>query len=123
MPWPIYSTRFIRAGTAAGSYAWTVPAGKRAVVKYASAVNYAGSTAAAAFYVSGIAYWYVEFQAADYARSLLPMVVAYAGEVLSVYLDHSPMYGHVHGFLFDDVAGQEVDEPVHSDDVPSPWTM
>lgn len=100
MAQPVYSVRFINAGPAAGTYTYTVPAGMRAVVKFVAHTNFAASVVGMSCKVAGAPFFYSELPGSTYNRFSDVRGVAYAGEVISVLIDHENTYAHVSGFLF-----------------------
>lgn len=100
----VYTTRFFAFGGATTTRSYTVPAGKRAVVKSISAVNNLGSSASAALQVGGVYAWYVTLPAATSSTSFETRQVAYAGETILCTTTGQDTRVHVAGFLFDDPA-------------------
>jgi len=120
--WPVYSTRFIRTSVATTWMTYTVPAGKRAVVKSISASNSTAAAGTAYVNVAGTAVMNVALQAKIYSEALAMAHVAYAGETISGYLSGPNMSLVVSGYLLDDPGGmlREHREAVQEDPQPPP---
>lgn len=79
----VYSERFI-LGLTSTALTYTVPSGKRAVIKYASGANASGSAVSLGLQVAGNGIWgaSIPVGGVQYASGLA--IVAYAGEVIRV---------------------------------------
>ena len=96
----VYSERFILA-TTPGVTTYTVPAHKRAIVKFVSGVN-GGPSATNVALMRGPDYIWVSLMPAGqgaYGTNLL--IPYYAGEVIGFY-SAAAVYGVVAGYLFED---------------------
>lgn len=101
MPWPTYSERIMHH-SAAGSWQYTVPVGRRAVIKFLSAVSFQTVISVVQVQIKGIACFHQQFPAGGGSVRETFMAVAYGGDVITLYLSHSEMLGHLSGFIFDD---------------------
>jgi hypothetical protein len=107
-----YSVRFFLVKTVAANetHTWTVPSGKRAVIKQISAIN--NSPGAAVLYVAVEGY-YVQrfnFQAIGESQSREMRLTLYAGEELICLCQQPDMRVSVDGHLFEDTAARLVDD-------------
>lgn len=105
MAWPVYSTRFIHKYGPAGGILYTVPAGKRAVIKNVTVYN--GDTAAAncVLTLNGQGVWAASVPGPSGGRSENVMIVANEGEGFLFYTYGPNMGGSVSGYLLD-VSGE-----------------
>ena len=101
----VYSTRFIHRWGTAGGVSYTVPAGKRAVIKNVTVYN--GDTAAAVVVLTlnGQGIWARSVPGPSGGYSELMNVVANAGDGFMLYSYGVNSGGTVSGYLFDDLAG------------------
>lgn len=104
-----YSVRFFLVKTVAANetHTWTVPSGKRAVIKQISAIN--NSPGAAVLYVAVEGY-YVQrfnFQAQGESASREVRLTLYAGEEAILLATAPDMRASVDGHLFEDTAGAQ----------------
>ena len=120
MAQPVYSVRFLNAGPAAGTYTYTVPAGMRAVVKFIAHTNFSATLAGMNCRIAGAAFFYSELPGSTYNRFSDVRGVAYAGETVSVVLDHQDTYAHVSGFLFAAGVAQVAGEEGYTDELLPP---
>jgi hypothetical protein len=107
-----YSSRFILMKSAAVSESarWTVPAGRRAVVKQMSAIN---NSPGAAYVMLAVEGYYVQrfnFQAIGESQSREMRLTLYAGEELICLCQQPDMRVSVDGHLFEDTAARLVDD-------------
>jgi hypothetical protein len=101
MGWPVYSETFVRTLASGVSVSYTVPPGKRAVVKHCSTVNYGQVSGAAIITVGGISVGFFALQATTFDVQRPGMWVAYAGQKIEVYHQVVGFHTTVSGFLFD----------------------
>jgi hypothetical protein len=78
----VYSVRFTLAYTGLALY--TVPANKRAVVKFVSAVNLSATQGAVAIFINDVLVWQGTVLSGQGREFVNLMFVAYAGEVLKI---------------------------------------
>ena len=110
MSWPIYSVRFMNAAGAGVETTFTVPVGKRAVVRHLVARN-DGGTGARIWLKVGALYVYLhDFPATVSSITVPMMVVAYGGEKIVLYTVTDRVAGSLSGFLFDDLTGASADD-------------
>ena len=127
MPWPVYTERFMHH-SAAGSYQWTVPAGKRAIIKYigstTSGENYnlvGWQLSIAGMFAAGFF-----FQAPQLGNNQELMAVAYEGEVIRLYTYGTSIHVHVAGWLMqekEDLTAELLPVPPEPPELPPliPW--
>ena len=109
MSWPIYSVTFAKSSITGASVAYTVPAGKRAVVKCVSATNTGTVAGHSMCVLNGVYIVYFSVPVSD-SRHVVDLAhVAYAGEPISLYNDQAGMTVVASGFLFDDAPGATKD--------------
>jgi hypothetical protein len=101
----VYTQRFILFGTGGSEWAYTVPAGHRAVIKSFTA-HHSGTTAGAnaALWLQGVVIS-IAAPGADATLALALTCAAYAGEVITVTTFGTGVSGQVSGFIFEDPAG------------------
>lgn len=108
MPWPVYTTQFVRTTPAAGAtVTYTVPAGERAVVKAVDLVNSAAAAGNVQVAVGGVTVVYRVFQAGEREGHSVMTVVAYGGQEIQAYASVAGIRISVAGYLFEDVQGAE----------------
>jgi hypothetical protein len=96
----LYSTRFL-AFTGAGPAKYTVPAGKRVVLKLVSAVNPSTSAQQCVLYIGALAIWVVSLPANSGAFAAGLHLVYNAGEDVQLANSSSVMTASAHGYLLD----------------------
>lgn len=101
---PVYSTRFITTGAGSGYWRYWVPAGRRAVVRYVTVMNFGAAGDMGALIVANTIVWRA------YPGSLQTMdrdmrVVAVAGEAIEWYSSTVNLFATVSGYLFQDTPG------------------
>lgn len=96
----VYSTRFILAA-GAGPFTYGVPTGKRAIIKFASAVNPSGAAQQAVLTIGGVVCWVasVPVNSAQLQPGL--HIVVNGGELMSVAVTNAAMSVGLHGYLLD----------------------
>lgn len=98
----IYSTRFIGVQAAAGTYTYTVPAGKRAVVKCADWQDWSGTAENCYLIVAGNYIFEASLSGSAHAQ-WTGMAVAMAGETIGWSVTSgNQASGQVSGYLFND---------------------
>lgn len=98
----VYTTRFIALASATGTHTYTVPAGKRAIVRSASACEYYTTPTSVLFGAGGVCYAVGSLSGTGQSFfSWSGYAVAYAGETLSAVIQGKADV-HVDGYLFDD---------------------
>lgn len=105
-----YSTRLMQTfGT--GSWSWTVPAGRRAVLRSINMVNTHSGEGWTLIHAAGA---YVYYRVLPGSAAVTPVdcrVVLYEGEVLGIQTDGVACSVTLSGFLFTDVEGPDADGP------------
>lgn len=96
----VYSTRFLLA-IGAGNVSYTVPPGKRAVIKCFTIANGGGSTQFATLVIAGASAWIASVPGNSAQASPGLGVVVNAGEVMTVAHGAAQMYSTVSGYLLD----------------------
>jgi len=86
---------------------YTVPAGRRAVVRFVAVSAYAAAGQSAFVFVGGAVVLYWPAPAANAAAFWDVRMVAYAGETVMVSTSGSDVAFHVSGYLFNDPAGRD----------------
>lgn len=100
MPWPVYSETFIRT-TLGGVYTtYTVPAGRRAVVKTSIFCSTIASVAEIALRIAGVNVINVVLPVSPYTRVDNFTVVAYGGQQIQTYAALAGIHQTVTGYLF-----------------------
>lgn len=94
-----YSERFILWGASNWSPYYTVPAGKRAVIKSVSSANPGNSASSVWLEVKDITVWYGSVPGVSGLAASGLMVVLYAGEHMRVYNGASGQATVICGFL------------------------
>lgn len=109
---PVWSIRFMHARSPAGTYTYTVPAGKIAVVR---SLTYAWVNAETReFFVrrSGVVFYTAKPTGSTYGGATAEMrQVLYAGELLELILQGVDLGCMISGYLLDELAGQVSDAP------------
>jgi hypothetical protein len=100
----VYTETFIRTSVAGASVAWTVPAGKRAIVTYVTGVNYNGAAIAADVSIAAFPVFFFTL-GVNGAQAVQMRCVAYAGQKISTFCAAANVYRSVNGYLFDDPGG------------------
>jgi hypothetical protein len=96
---PVYSTQFYSGATApAGAY--TVPAGKVAVIKHIAAVNTGGTPAAMDCRLGSVVFWYGSVPAATNLQEKQMNVVAREGQTMT-FNGGSALHMTISGYLLD----------------------
>jgi len=110
--WPVYTETFIRRRSlAAGTWNWTVPAGKRAIVKSVVVVQTGATAGLAEILINNVACHIVQVPAAASASALELLAVAYAGQVVGAYASQANFDITVSGWLLSDVGALSSDIP------------
>jgi hypothetical protein len=104
----VYSERFIQTNLTNTHVIFTVPAGKRAVIRTMTATNLATAVGQVTVWINGVILWNSLLQVADRTKIAELRGVAYAGEEINMLLEGASMIGQIHGYLFDDQAGAAV---------------
>lgn len=104
MPWPVYTETFARSSSASGTWSsYTVPAGRRAVVKSVSGVNVSSGVARLFARVAGFYVVQRALQAGtDYVWN--GTIVAYAGQAIEVTSQDFTAHAAISGYLFAEAA-------------------
>jgi hypothetical protein len=122
VPWPVYTERLLAASVTGVWVTWTVPAGKRAIVKSVAAMVSAG--APGKVHVTAATVYIAAFTIPDLYRSqtLDLLAVVYAGEELRAYNEAPAGYMLVSGWLLDDPVGRATSdlEPTQRPELPPP---
>lgn len=104
----VYSETFIRAASV-GAHVFSVPYGKRAVVKQLEAVSFVGAGATLTIQAAGVYLAYWQLAAAIATRQHSTFAVVYGGQTIVASISESGIHTHVSGFLFDDPVGAEAE--------------
>jgi hypothetical protein len=124
--WPIYSERFISIRGSSNAQVYTVPDGRRAVVKCCSFVTSGAAGGEGYVNVGGTTIYYRIFPGVGF-DSLDVMAVAYGGESIEAAFSSGYANMAVSGFEFEDpthATGPPSHEQLPSwPDSPAPWTL
>jgi hypothetical protein len=96
----VYSTRFILC-SGFGLYGYTVPIGRRAVVKQVSVYNNSGAPQVVSFLVAGTTVWSASVPGTYGSSSTALFAVVNTSEKMELYLGAATMAGIVSGYLLD----------------------
>jgi hypothetical protein len=106
--WPVYTETFIRhRSLAAGTWSWTVPTGKRALVKSVVAVQTGSTSGIAEVLIGNVAVMLVSLPAGYRSESMELLAVAYGGQVIGAYASAANYDITVSGWLLDEAAAAE----------------
>jgi hypothetical protein len=124
MPARVYSTRFIAAGAANASFKYTVPVGKRAVVRAISGYNGGAAGNAVAVKIGAVTIFLWSSPVGPTALTAELRAVAYEREVIEMYMYNANSSYQVSGHLFEEATGarltlDRVDGPLEAD--PGEW--
>jgi hypothetical protein len=100
----VYSTRFLTITTHQVQQTFTVPSGKRVVIKQVCANNPTAAAGTAAAYLMGLFLWRVSVPANSALQTDALYAVAYEGETVGGYVGVSGMTLFVFGYLFEESA-------------------
>jgi hypothetical protein len=103
--WPIYTERVCSASDVSGPGNYTVPAGKRLIVKTFTAISIGPGTGAVDFLLHGRRTAFTPLPAAGTTICLQMHAVGYQRQAVSLGTGGVGIYAHVDGFLFDDPSG------------------
>lgn len=106
MPWPVYSTRFLKIAGTTTVYRYTVPLGHVAVVKNVLATNYQPSPYNVFGALAGANFLWQQLPASPYTFSFTCHAVAYGGEEISAGTGNANMSVIVSGYLLTESATQ-----------------
>lgn len=123
MPGRPYSTRFLSAYGPSGRQVYTVPAGKRAVVRMATLTWDRTTVGACWVAVAGVWAWNATPAGATGSRVQELRATAYAGEVIEIFELLAGMFCTVNGFLFDDIAATATELPAQPASAPDPLAV
>ena len=98
----VYSTRFMIAFGAAVDTSWTVPQGKRIVVRSVLACQSQQETGYYFVQVNGVNAWYRSFPAQATAENTDMRLVLFEGDTLGVYTSRLYLTVFVSGYIFAD---------------------
>lgn len=110
MSYPIYSTRFMQAFGDGVETTYTVPAGRRAVLRHLVARNDNGTAAFVWLRLANVWIYLHAFPVGITSVSVPLMAVAYGGEKVVLYTKTAQTAASLSGYLFSEVAGQ-ADDP------------
>lgn len=96
-PW-VYSERFIR-GVGPNTLTYTVPVGKRAVVKCLLIANTDAQATNVGILIAGTQAWFGSVPGLSSANASGLMIVAYAGELVSVAIGRAGCTAFLSGYL------------------------
>lgn len=102
MPWPTYSEVLHRGGSENVWTYYTVPVGRRAVMKSICAVNAAAAANRADVSAGGYVVWIHTFPAAIGAVTEALMLVVYGGQSIGIRTTTSNASVVISGYLFSD---------------------
>jgi hypothetical protein len=99
MPWPVYSETFIRTGVSGVQTLYTVPVGRRAIIKSATFTSTEGVAGMYGVAVDGL--WIIldSFQVGIQARLFNFLCVLYPGQGLVTWSENSGIVQTVSGYL------------------------
>jgi hypothetical protein len=100
--WPVYTETFLRTNVSGAWVAWTVPVGKRAIVRDIRAMNGGTTQGHVDYRLAGVVFARLVTPATASASERDVQLVAYGGEQLSVFLELASQTAYVSGYLFDD---------------------
>jgi hypothetical protein len=103
---PTYSVRFMHGRGAGQTVSYSVPSGRRAVVRFIAVSAFAAAGQSAFVFVAGAVVLYWPAPAANAAAFWDVRMVAYAGETVLLQTNGSDVAFHVSGFLFLDPGGR-----------------
>jgi len=98
----VYSERLISHEGLGNLFTWTVPSGKRAVVRAVDGVSFSGTDGAVDCRVAGVLICALRFQAPGESRHWDTRAVAYAGEVVQLATGGQDVAATVSGYVFAD---------------------
>lgn len=101
MPYPVYSETFLRR-TAAGTWGYVVPQGRRAVVKDITVMALAAPPSNTWVVVGGVYTSYFTFQVAGAIGRQQLMAVAYAGQQIEAMISTAGTHVTISGYLLRD---------------------
>lgn len=119
MPGDVYSERFVATAGIEGWHNYTVPPGKRAIVKTVTMVCFTEPGPYIICEVGGWPVMRVFFQVAGDTKVFNCHIVAYAQEMVRLYTAGTLTGGCISGFLLDDLPGRRRDPEV----LPAPPTF
>jgi hypothetical protein len=97
----VYSTRFFAVSVGAAAVSYQIPAGKRAVIKCATAVNSGAASAVAYLYITGANLWIATVPGKGSSLATGLMIVVNAPELIYVATDGATLSLHASGYLLD----------------------
>jgi hypothetical protein len=97
----VYSTRFLISGGSPVGVSYTVPAGKKAVVKCVTCLNGSSTATQVYLYIADSAIWSVNVPGLVGALASGIMLVANSGEKIAAAAGHSNCGFSIHGYLLD----------------------
>lgn len=100
MPWPVYSTRFL-LHTTAGTRNYTVPAGKRAIVKGISSMNTGAAEQTVYLNIAGATVWSLPVPAGKGVAPPELFLVANGLETVGVVNQNADLRSIVSGYLLE----------------------
>jgi hypothetical protein len=116
VPWPVYSETFLRVADKDVNHIYTTPAGYRAVVTSAVAVQFGNVAGTAYVKVGGVYVMAYRFPAASPATYYVQLrAVAYAGQKVEALSANELGHITVSGYLFRE-SGLLRGEPEHEED-------
>lgn len=101
----IYTERFLHH-QAAGAWAFTVPASKRAVITHIDVLSQIAGSGHINLAVGPIFATLILLPVPDVAHHETMKIVAYQGELVVLTISHSGIHCNVDGYLFDDDSGR-----------------
>lgn len=120
MGWPIYSEVLLKKiGVGEVWDTYTVPVGKRAVIKSITMTQWSTDASQVTVQAGGAYVLVKDFPAAVSFDSFETMVPVYGGQVIRAYHTHSNVHTLVCGYLFDDPS-QAVGPPAGAAQLPAP---
>lgn len=130
MPAPVFTTRFCLAYANATWVIFTVPVGKRAVVKSIVVSNSKGDASQYAVVRIANHQALLRYPAADATEAYALTQACYSGETIEALVNGSQIACYVSGFLFDDPNGvadleeahevRDFEDSIYGRDQPSP---
>jgi hypothetical protein len=115
-----YSERFLYIAESPGLYQYTVPDGRRAVVRAIIATNPGAAAGTVQCFIGPCCIYHAVFQASTQTVSFDTRQVAYMGETIRLYTNGPKAHAIVSGYLFDDTEGRTKPTPDPGLPVPVP---
>lgn len=121
MAWPVYSEVLLVKALGAGEVwtSWSVPVGKRAVIKSVTMTQWSTDAAQVTVRAGGVYVCVHDFPAAVGQFVFSTMVVVYGGQAIDAFHTRSNVHTLICGYLFDDPS-HAVGPPAGVQQLPAP---